>query len=140
MKEGGTKFGWVEFFSGIVILLVISQVLNIDFFILLLIFGFILPVIGEIYVFTYFKGEKFLSIKESINNHIQNCNDLNYHIEELKRTYLDVQSENFQRRDWGKIERSNQVYNCSLSVCRNVVTDPFKYLCKYFNVELKGYE
>lgn len=148
MKEGGTKFGWVEFFSGIVILVVISQVLNIDFFILLLIFGFILPGIGEIYVFTYFKGEKFLSIKESINYHIQNCNDLNYHIEELKQTYLDVQSENygkvssvdnsnynFQRRDWGKIERSNQVYNCSLSVCRNVVTDPFKYLCKYFNVE-----
>lgn len=147
MKESSKKMGWGEFFSSLVILMIISALLNIDFFILLSIIGFLFLIL-QIYVYRYFKGEKFLSIKESINTHIQNCNELNYHIEELKNTYLDVQSVSygsvrafdnsnykFKRREWGKIEKNNQVYHCSLSVCRNVYTDPFKYLCKYFNVE-----
>jgi hypothetical protein len=48
---------------------------------------------------------------------------------------IDRSNYNFKRREWGKIERSNQVYNCSLTICRNANTDPFKYLCKYFNIE-----
>jgi rubrerythrin len=27
------------------------------------------------------------------------------------------------------------VYNCSLSVCRNAQQQPFKYICKYFNIK-----
>lgn len=103
----------------------------------------------EAYVFIYFRSQKFLELKESINNHTQNCNDLNFHIEDLKNTYLDVQNEtygrarvidtssyNFQRREWKNIRRNNKVYNCSLAVCRNAAMDPFKYFCKYFGVDL----
>lgn len=102
----------------------------------------------EIYLYVYFSSNKFLKVKDSIKNYIQNCNDLNAHIEDLKSTYLDVQNRNFgnvstvdtskfnfQRREWSKIEISNQVYNCSLVVCRNAVANPFKYLCKYFDIE-----
>lgn len=33
-----------------------------------------------------------------------------------------------------EIKQSNSVYHCSLSVCRSAQQQPFKYLCKYFNI------
>ena len=35
-----------------------------------------------VYETLYFKSKKFLEIKEKVQNHIQDCNDLNQHIEE----------------------------------------------------------
>lgn len=143
-----SKFGcWSYFVVGLILLLV-SSATNINIFILLGILAF-LYLILMIYVFSYFKSQKFQKLKGSINIHTQNCNDLNSHIEELKNSYLDVQSEkygrarvidtstyNFQRREWKNVRRNNKVYNCSLAVCRNAAMDPFKYFCKYFNVDL----
>lgn len=96
----------------------------------------------------YFKGEKFLSIKRRIEKHANDCNALNEHIEELKSSYLDVTSIDFgaahlsdasrynmRRRKWAEETRSHRTHNCSSSVVKNASGQPFKYLCKYFNID-----
>jgi len=102
----------------------------------------------QIYAYMYFKSDAFLNIKNSIDKHISNCNELNKHIEELKHSYSDMKSYDygdshlydnsnykFNRREWGKSIRSSQVHNCSSSVCKNASEQPFKYLCKYFDIK-----
>ena len=102
----------------------------------------------HIYAYIYFKSDKFIEIKESIKKHTDNSNELNHHIQELKCTYVNVKSTdygsgilqdtskyNFKRREWGKELKNNQVYNCSATICKNASTQPFKYLCKYFNIK-----
>lgn len=105
--------------------------------------------IYQIYSTFYFNGKNFKKIKESIKEHIENCNELNHHIEELKSSYININSYdygeasmrdasnyNFKRKEWGKISKNNQVHNCSASVCKNAADQPFKYLCKYFNIKI----
>jgi hypothetical protein len=102
----------------------------------------------KIYVNLYFKGEKFTAIKGSISMHTKNCNDLNEHIENLKSSYSDVASldygksqlsddslYNMRRRRWNEEEKSKRTHNCSSTVCKNASGQPFKYLCKYFNIK-----
>lgn len=102
----------------------------------------------EIILSVYFKGEKFHAIKSSINQHAKNCNDLNDHIEKLKSTYSDIKSfdygvgylqddshYNMKRKKWGEEAKNNRTYNCSASVCKNANNQPFKYLCKYFDIK-----
>lgn len=97
----------------------------------------------------YFKGEKFLLLKESISQYTKDCNDLNQHIENLKSTYADVKSTdygrsnlsdtsnyNMRRRTWQEFGTSNRVHNCSATVLKNANTQPFKYLCKYFDIKI----
>lgn len=69
---------------------------------LLLILALIV-LVYQIYAVIYFKGEKFGAIKETIQNHIRDCNDLNDHIEELKNTALVV-----NRIDYGEAALSRQ--------------------------------
>lgn len=57
----------------------------------------LIVLVYQIYAVIYFKGEKFSAIKEKIQNHIRDCNDLNDHIEELKNTALVV-----NRIDYGE--------------------------------------
>lgn len=103
----------------------------------------------QVYIFIYFKSDGFKKIKESIKGHIKNCNELNNHIEELKsrhsnmRSYdygegrlYDESNYNFKRKEWGKRIRNTHVHNCSASVCRNASDQPFKYLCKYFDIKI----
>ena len=40
--------------------------------------------IYQIYCSLYFNSENFKKIKDSINEHTEDCNELNHHIEELK--------------------------------------------------------
>ncbi len=102
-----------------------------------------------IYEYIYYNSEKFNVIKESIKKYTDNCNLLNIHIEELKRTYLgedkldygsanytDNSIYNFKRTNWRKMRNFNNVYRCSATICRNAQQQPFKYLCKYFNIKL----
>ncbi|TDR31246.1 HNH endonuclease [Hydromonas duriensis] len=104
--------------------------------------------IYQVFLFFYFRSEKFRSLKASISEHINDCNELNNHIEELKRSHEGVNSQdygvanlkdnskyNFKRQDWGKNDRNSQTHNCSASVCKNAHDQPFKYLCKYFNIK-----
>lgn len=76
------------------------------------------------------------------------CNELNAHIEDLKGTFLD-----FEQVDYGKSTYTDQsnwnykrpalknqkyapnIHNCSRSVCDNARKQPFKYVCKYFNIK-----
>lgn len=102
-----------------------------------------------IYVHIYFKGDKFAMIKGSISQHTKNCNDLNEHIENLKSSYSDVASfdygtsqlldgsrYNMKRRKWNEEEKNKRTHNCSATVCKNASSQPFKYLCKYFDIKI----
>lgn len=102
----------------------------------------------ELYFFWYFNNEKFLKLKEGIKYHTADCNNLNHHIEELKETQLyinsydyglsdryDTSSYQFKRSEWAKTKRDKKVHNCSASVCKAANDQPFKYLCKYFDVD-----
>jgi len=102
----------------------------------------------QIYAYAYFNSVRFKKIKESIKKHTDNSNELNHHLQELKCSYVNVKSYdygssslqddskyNFKRREWSSELKNNQVHNCTSSVCKNASAQPFKYLCKYFNVK-----
>ncbi len=102
----------------------------------------------QVYAYSYFNGAKFSSIRKSIKKHIDNSNELNHHIQELKCSYVNIKSYdygisslqdnskyNFERREWSNELRNNQVHNCTSTVCKNANAQPFKYLCKYFNIQ-----
>lgn len=110
---------------------------------------FLIYVAYEIYVGLYFRSEKFQAIKNSIWQHTKNCNDLNDHIEDLKSSYSEIKSfdygesqlhdnsnYNMKRSRWAEEAKSNRTHNCSASVCKNASNQPFKYLCKYFNIKV----
>lgn len=128
------------------------------FVIILIILTLISPTIGLIilltilayqtYAYIYFSSEKFKSIKDSIKKHTDNSNELNHHIQELKCSYVNVKSYdygssslqdnskyNFKRREWSNELKNKQVHNCTSTVCKNASAQPFKYLCKYFNIK-----
>ena len=107
-----------------------------------------LVLVYKIYSILYFKSNKFKNIKDSIKEYTKNCNELNHHIEELKSSSVDIKTSdygdaslsdnsnyNFKRKEWGKNIKNHQIHNCSASVCKNASTQPFKYLCKYFNIK-----
>jgi len=100
------------------------------------------------YVEIYFRSKKFNEIREGISKHTKNCNDLNHYIEELKNSYVNIESYNygtgemidnsrynFQRKEWNMVINNNQTHHCSSSVCQNARSQPIKYLCKYFDIE-----
>lgn len=102
----------------------------------------------KVYVYLYFNSRKFLQLKESINEYTKNCNELNRHIDELKCSYsnrtvkeygegtlYDDSNFHMKRREWKNNIRSHQIHNCSASVCKNASDQPFKYLCKYFDIK-----
>jgi hypothetical protein len=102
----------------------------------------------QVYSVIYFSSEKFNRIKESVSDHTKNCNELNHYIEDLKGSYVNIESYNygtgkmidnsiynFERKEWNKNIQNNQIYNCSATVCKNASNQPIKYLCKYFDIE-----
>lgn len=105
--------------------------------------------IFKIYEYIYYNSKKFKEIKESIQAHIDNSNELNHHIEELKSSYVNIKSYdygkativdssvyNFKRIKWSKNLKNKFFHNCSATVCKNASAQPFKYFCKYFNVNI----
>lgn len=126
---------------------VIIEILFYMFCILIMLGGPIAVLVYFIYEYKYYKSEDFLSIKNSIKDYIKECNELNEHIEELKSAYVDFKhtdygtaqyrdnsSYNYKRPELKGINNNNNVYNCSATVCKNAQQQPFKYLCKYFNI------
>ncbi len=102
----------------------------------------------EIYVNIYFKSKRFRRAKDSIAHYTNNCNELNDHIESLKSTFVEITAPDYgestlqdtsnfkmQRLNWRQQATSNCVYNCSASICKNAHDQPFKYICKYFNIK-----
>lgn len=134
---------------GIVIKFVISVVtaLLLPIVIILLIAG-LLTLSFIIYRYLYFNGSQFLNLKSDIQKYIQNCNDLNDHINQLKSSFVDISSYDygkgelndnsnykFKRNEWQNNIKNHQIYNCSAAVCKSANDQPIKYLCKYFNIE-----
>lgn len=124
----------------------IADNINLIIIFLLLGLGFFIAV--QIYFEIYFRSEKFNRLKDSIRRHTNNCNELNHYIQELKGSYLNIESYNygtakmtdnsvydFQRKEWSKVIRSNQIHHCSAAVCKNASIQPIKYLCKYFGIK-----
>jgi hypothetical protein len=102
----------------------------------------------QIYAFVYFGGQKFLNVKNSVAEYTKNCNELNDHIEELKSTYSYVRSINYgesllqdtsrynmKRKKWQEGGKSSWVHNCSSAIVKSANNQPFKYLCKYFDIK-----
>ncbi|WP_195948407.1 HNH endonuclease [Paraclostridium bifermentans] len=105
-------------------------------------------IVWKVYEYVYYKGENFNKLKKDLNDYILNCNALNEHIEELKETYSDIKKinygnaelsdssrYNFKRTEQIKAKKSEFIHDCSASVCKNAEHQPFKYLCKYFNIK-----
>ena len=110
----------------------------------LLFFGWIYDII----MCLYFYSENFKKIKERIKNNTDKFNELNHHIEELKNTYADIKQIdygtanfndtskwNYRRPYLRKYTLSQNVYNCSRTIVGNAKNQPFKYICKYFNIK-----
>lgn len=102
----------------------------------------------QVYLHRYFSGTKFKAIRDSIARHTDDCNELNDHIEELKSSYSDFKAldygdsqlsdtsaYNMRRRTWQQAGSTTRVHNCSGQVCKNANNQPFKYLCKYFDIK-----
>lgn len=114
----------------------------------LFVFLALIVVAYKIYEVVYFNGQKFLSIKEKIQAHIEDCNDLNQHIEDLKSTSLVVNRTDYGEAEYHDASRWNvkrealknqkyapYIYDCSRTVCDNARRQPFKYVCKYFGIK-----
>lgn len=134
---------------GFIVSHIIDFVINIKstLFVLVIILGTIF-FIYKVYCEIYFSSDNFKKIKETIKENTNKCNELNHHLEELKASYIDVNlndygdatlidnsNYNFKRKEWNKNIKTTQIYNCSSTVCKNANNQPFKYLCKYFNIK-----
>lgn len=108
----------------------------------------ILFIVWKIYEIVYFKSQKFISLKNQIEKFVTNCNELNEHINSLKNTYVgvnqldygkasysDKSKWNYKRPELNKQKYAPNIYNCSRTVCDNARKQPFKYICKYFDVK-----
>lgn len=102
----------------------------------------------QIYAYRYFRSRRFLVIRESVADYTLECNELNDHIEQLKYSQLrvggvgygeaqlaDESRYNFKRTHWSSGANTKRIYSCSSSVCKRAAEQPFKYLCKYFNIK-----
>ena len=103
----------------------------------------------RVYENIYFNSEKFKNLKKSIENNTKNYNELNEHIEYLKTTciedtspiqqghanYYDNSLYSYKKPEL-KHFSNEKIYHCSLSVCKNAKIEPFKYVCKYFNIKI----
>lgn len=101
-----------------------------------------------IHCLLFFRGKKFRKIKRSIDTYIKDCNELNDHIEELRSSYVEI-----KKRDYGEasyedlskykykkhaireLKYAPNIFDCSRTVCDNARKQPFKYICKYFNID-----
>lgn len=96
----------------------------------------------------YYRSEKFLLVKSSIEENTAKCNDLNNHIETLKKAYVNIKTINYgqaiytdqstfnyKRAELKHLQKDSNIYNCSLNVCKGAEERPFKYICKYFSIQ-----
>lgn len=104
----------------------------------------VLYLILFIYQYFYFKSEDFLKIKEDITKYTDDCNELNEHINGLKKesgVFKPTQHGKAKAFDIGiyktnrkKAKKGDHIHYCTLPVLRNAENKPFEYMCKYFNI------
>ena len=128
----------------------VAFVAGATFFLLVVLISFIPRI--------YFTGPSFLAIKNKIVRYITECNELNQHIQDLRDSFLNVKKTDYGEASFTNISRynykkrmvqsarySSNVYDCSRQVCDSARKQPFKYICKYFNIKaneesLAGFE
>ena len=101
-----------------------------------------------IYKEIYFNSVSFKTIKNNIASYISDCNALNEHIEELRSSNIDMHKTDYGEATYSNISRykynkqrfssakyAPNIYDCSRQVCDNARKQPFKYICKYFNIK-----
>ena len=129
----------------IIIAIIISLLSSIWPLILAIVAIFI---VWKIYESVYYKSAAFSEIRNRINAYINDCNELNRHIEELKDTNLlsnkvdygnasfqDSSKWNYKRKHLKDQKYTPNVHNCSRTVCDNARKKPFEYICKYFGIK-----
>ena len=111
-------------------------------------FFFIGSVVYPMVINSYFKSARFIEVRDRVRQYVEDCNDLNDHIEDLKLTYTYAQSSdygkaqltdtsryNMKRKEWSTERKSRWTHRCSASVAKSANDQPYKYFCKYFNVD-----
>lgn len=82
----------------------------------------------------FFESGEFRQLREEMSGQIQEMRELSGYVEELMRAPFPVKA-----RDFGQSGAGNKI-ECSLAVCDAAEKQPFKYLSKYFDIELKERE
>ncbi len=110
----------------------------------------VLRIALAIYKRAYYHTDSFKKIKQEISAHVEECNEFNSHIEDLKDGQFELEKTsygevstlekntgyyNYKRAALASKKYRKNTYDCSLAVYRNATTQPFKYLCKYFNID-----
>ncbi len=153
MKKGGV----LEAFLGVLALLIIVGKFLLKALTVIGIMAGIAAIVFALFAVlysalegSYYKSKRFLGLKEVLNENTIKFNELNEHIEELKTryssssatdygtaTYSDNSNYKYRRPYLSDVGNNTATeYFCSLSVCRNAQQQPFKYLCKYFNIPI----
>ena len=96
----------------------------------------------------YYNSIAFKDVKKRIDAYINDCNELNRHIESLKDTtlisnrtdygdasYKDSSNWNYKRKHLQDQKYAPNIHNCSRTVCDNARKKPFEYICKYFGIK-----
>lgn len=128
-------------FDGMIVISFIFSFLIIPFF-----YGFYLMNLKK-KIEEYYNSDEFAKIKARIEKNAQDVNDLNQHIEELKDAYTGERviprgestlvsgGYNFKREGWKLLGNDKNTHYCSAQVVMNSRNDPYKYICKYFDIE-----
>lgn len=149
-KSNGSIIGSI--FSIAVLLFVLSWLYDLIrahwIFILIAVLVVVVPIVAfKVYELLYYRSSSFLNVKQRIDAYIQDCNDLNQHIESLKNTalvshktdygdssYNDDSKWNYQKKYENKHKYEPNVCDCSRSACDKAQKKPFLYVCKYFGI------
>lgn len=136
-----------------IVFIIVIGIIALAFYLLSVIWPFlvlllVLFVIWKIYESFYYKGSSFLAIKQRIATYIEDCNELNRHIEDLKNTdlvshkvdygsasYHDSSKWGYKRKHLKDQKYTPNIHQCSRTVCSNAQKKPFEYICKYFNIK-----
>ena len=108
----------------------------------------------DIYIHRYYESEIFQNLKNKMRQYVNECNELNMHIEDLKSKHvpnaecknnivhnvLNIGIWQYSRpklfdRNHNHNTNAN-VHECSLSLLKGAREQPFKYICKYFNISI----
>lgn len=100
-----------------------------------------------IYSSIYFISKRFIRIKNSVSQYIQDWNNLNEYIDGLKTNQFglnqlkhgtasleDNSKWKYSRKELESMQYAPNICYCSRAVCSSASKEPFKYICKYFKI------
>lgn len=136
----------MKFIIAIIVIALIVSALDVIWPVLLIIAALLAA--WKLYEAYYYNSSAFKGIKQRIDAYINDCNELNRHIESLKDTtlisnrtdygdasYKDSSNWNYKRKHLQDQKYAPNIYSCSRTVCDNARKKPFEYICKYFGIK-----